>query len=123
MSQDNTQHRYVKRKKKRFRKRVLYVLLPILIIFLGAVGYGTYLYIKADTVLSDSYVEDDREKSPLRDALVNPSIDNVSVLIMGLDANEHRDNVDNSRTDALMLATFNKDEKSINLLSIQIGRA
>lgn len=118
MSQNNTQHRYVRRKKKRVRKRIFYILLPVLIVFLGVLGYGVHLYIKADSILSDSHVEDDREKSALRDAIVDPNIDNVSVLIMGLDSNDHRNNAENARTDALMLATFNKDEKSINLLSI-----
>ncbi|MFD1448993.1 LCP family protein [Oceanobacillus profundus] len=113
-----TQTRIVKRHKRKIRKKVYFILLPILIAFLSVLGYGTYLYIKADTVMSDSYVETEREKSPLRDALVDPNIDNVSVLIMGIDSNDHRGNADSARTDALMLATFNKDEKSVNLLSI-----
>lgn len=108
-----------KKKKRRLRKRrVFLVLFPIFIAFFSLIGYGVYLYIKADTVLSESYVEDVREKSPLRDAAVDPSIDNVSVLIMGVDENEHRDNAAQARTDALMVATFNKDERSINIVSI-----
>lgn len=114
----NSRVRVVKSRKKKIRRRVFFILIPIMIVFLIVLGYGTYLYTKADTVLSDSYVEVDREKSPLRDALVDPSIDNVSILIMGVDSNNHRDNAENARTDALMLATFNKAEKSINLLSI-----
>ncbi|GAB3058710.1 LCP family protein [Virgibacillus ainsalahensis] len=113
-----TQTRVVRKKhKKKLRKRVFFILIPF-IAFMAALSYGAYLYIKADSVLSDSYVEDEREKSPLRDAKVDPSIDNVSVLIMGVDANKHRDNSESARTDALMLATFNKDESSVNLISI-----
>lgn len=118
MSQNNHQSRYIRKKKIRSRRRILLILLPTMLVFLGALSYGAYLYIKADTVLSDSYVEDDREKSPLRDAAVDPSIDNVSILIMGTDSNEHRDNAENARTDALMLATFNRDESTVKLLSI-----
>lgn len=110
--------RVVRRKKRKLRKWIKFVLVSTLIALIGLIGYGAYLYIKADSVLSESYVEDTREKSPLRDAMVDPSIDNVSVLIMGVDANEHRDNAESARTDALMVATFNKDEKSINLVSI-----
>jgi len=112
-----SKRRVVKRKKRRLRKRAFFVLIPLLLL-VGVLGYGAYLYAKADSVMSESYEDDGREKSPLRDARVDPSIDNVSVLIMGIDANEHRDNAENARTDALMLATFNKDEKSVNLLSI-----
>lgn len=114
----NKQTRVVRRKRKRkLRKRAYIILIPF-ILLLGVVSYGTYLYLKADSVLSDSYVEDERDKSPLRAAEVDPSIDNVSVLIMGVDSNEHRNNAESARTDALMLATFNKEEESVNLVSI-----
>ncbi|WP_085506189.1 LCP family protein [Thalassobacillus devorans] len=109
--------RTMRRKKRKLRKRAFFVLIPLLAFFAVA-GYAGYLYFKAETVFSDSYVEEEREKSPLRDAEVNPSLDNVSILIMGVDSNDHRDNAGSARTDALMLATFNKDEKSVNLLSI-----
>lgn len=118
MSHNNKNVRIVRVKKKKLRKKVLFVLIPLLIAFLSIVGYGAYLYTKADTVLSDSYVEVEREKSPLRDAEIDPNIDNVSVLIMGVDSNDHRDNAESARTDALMVATFNKDDKSINIVSI-----
>ncbi|MFC2947737.1 LCP family protein [Virgibacillus sediminis] len=114
---NETQTRLVRRKKRRLRKRAYFILIPLFAFFLLA-GYAGYLYVKAGSVLSDSYVGDEREKSPLRDAEVDPSIDNVSVLIMGVDENKQRGNAENARTDALMLATFNKDEKSVNLLSI-----
>ncbi|MFC4025036.1 LCP family protein [Oceanobacillus longus] len=113
-----TQTRVVKRRKRKVRKRVYLILIPIAVAFLSILGYGAYLYTKADTVLSESYEDGGREKSPLRDAEVDPSIDNVSVLIIGVDENKHRDNGSNARSDALMLATFNKDEKTVNLVSI-----
>ncbi|WP_164218488.1 LCP family protein [Virgibacillus sp. YIM 98842] len=114
-----TRTRMVKRKKKRrLRKRAFFILIPLLAVFLGIIGYGSYLYMKADAVLSDAYVEDEVEKSDLRVEKVDPKFDNVSILIMGVDANEHRDNIEAARTDALMLATLNKDDKSVKLVSI-----
>lgn len=110
--------RMVKQKKKRkLRKRVFFILIP-LIVFLAAFGYAGYLYMEANSVLSDSYEEPSKEKSDLRDDVVDPDIDNVSVLIMGVDASDVRENDESSRTDALMLATLNKDSNSVNLLSI-----
>ncbi|MFD1020159.1 LCP family protein [Thalassobacillus hwangdonensis] len=109
--------RIVRRRKRKLRKRAFFVFLPMMLL-LAAGSYAGYLYFKADKVFSDSYVEDEREKSNLREQVVDPGKDHVSVLIMGVDSNEHRNNASSARTDALMLATFNKDEKSVNLVSI-----
>ncbi|MFA1821417.1 LCP family protein [Virgibacillus oceani] len=116
---NETRSRMVKQKKKRrLRKRALFILIPLVTLFLGVVSYGTYLYLKADSVLSDSYVDDNVEKSDLREEKVDPQVDNVSILIMGVDANDHRDNTETARTDALMVATLNEEDKSVNLVSI-----
>jgi LCP family protein required for cell wall assembly len=110
--------RVVRKKRRKFRKKLYFILIPILIVFIGALSWATYLYVKADSILSDSYEHDDRDKSELRDNAVDPNIDNVSVLIMGVDASDVRANADSSRTDTLMVATLNKDDKSVKLLSI-----
>ncbi|GAB3805780.1 LCP family protein [Virgibacillus kimchii] len=116
---DMTRSRMVKKKKKRkLRKRAFFILIPLIAVFLGIVGYGSYLYMKADAVLSDAYEEDEVEKSELREEKVDPKFDNVSILIMGIDENDHRDNSESARTDALMVATLNKEDKSVNLVSI-----
>ncbi|WP_404455533.1 LCP family protein [Oceanobacillus kapialis] len=118
MDNKHTRTRVVKRRrKKKLRKRAYFILIPALVLFL-ALGYFTYLYTKADSVFSDSYQDDGREKSDLRETKVDPNIDNVSVLIMGVDENDHRANEGSSRTDALMVATLNKDDKSVKLVSI-----
>lgn len=109
--------RHVRKKKRKLRKRA-YFIIPLLVVFLTVLSYATYLYIKADSVLSDSYEADGREKSELRDEMVDPNVDNVSVLIMGVDASNVRENSKSSRTDTLMVATLNKDDKSVKLLSI-----
>ncbi|MHA6250855.1 LCP family protein [Oceanobacillus sp. CAU 1775] len=119
MSKYNTpQSRVVKRNKRARRRRIYLILLPFCLLLLGVLGYGAYLYTTADSVLSESYENDEREKSELRKTAVDPSSDNVSILIMGLDASNIRANADNSRTDTLMVATLNKSDKSVKLLSI-----
>src|SRR5690625_3164287 len=114
----NTQTRVAIRKKRKLRKWVYFVFIPILIALLGVVGYGGYLYFKAESIAKDSHKDDGREKSDLRVEKVDPDVDNVSVLIMGVDESDHRDNAEDARTDALILATFNKDDKSVKLHSI-----
>src|SRR5699024_1776068 len=72
-------------------------------------------------VLSDSYEGDGRDKSDLRDEAVDPKFDNVSILLMGVDSSDERsanEEAEDSRTDTLMVATLNKDDKSVKLLSI-----
>ncbi|MCC2248674.1 MAG: LCP family protein [Bacillota bacterium] len=119
MSNKTTRTRVVRKKKKRrLKKRAYFILLPLIIAFLTIVSYASYLYIKADSVLNDSYEDDGREKSELRESKVDPNVDNVSVLIMGVDASDLRNNADNARTDTLMVATLNKDDKSVKLVSI-----
>ncbi|MDY0404741.1 LCP family protein [Virgibacillus sp. 179-BFC.A HS] len=104
-------------KKRKLRKRVFFILIPLLV-FLSAFSYATYLYIKADSVFSESYEDDGRAKSNLREKEVDPDFDNVSILIMGIDESEKRNNAKDARTDSMMVATLNKDDKSVKLLSI-----
>lgn len=114
----NAPSRIVKRKKRASKKRLLFALATVLLLFIAVAGYAFKLISKADSVLSDSYENDGRDKSELRDKVVDPKFDNVSILIMGVDASDKRANNDSSRTDSLMLATLNKDEKSVKLVSI-----
>ncbi|WP_199484544.1 LCP family protein [Peribacillus glennii] len=105
---------YKIKKKKKKRRRILLVLIPFLILALGATTYGAYLYTKAQSVFNNSY--DPLAGSDKRD--VDPMADNISLLFIGVDDSEKRQFQGNSRSDALMLATFNKKENSIKLLSI-----
>ncbi|HLQ74905.1 MAG TPA: LCP family protein [Alloiococcus sp.] len=115
MKENNT--RTTLKRKRKLRKRV-YVIAFILIIILAAGGYGAYLYFEAQSALNDSYEDDGREKSDLRKEAVNPKLDNVSVLIMGVDSSDERESDGPGRTDAMIFATLNKDEKSVKLVSI-----
>src|SRR5690625_75109 len=105
-------------KKIYLRKRVKFVLIPLLILFIAVLSFVGYLYLKANSALSGAYEDDERDKSELRNEYVVPKFDNVSILIMGVDENEKRkeDNA-STRTEALILATLNKDDKSVKLVS------
>ena len=106
-------------RRKRLRKPIKFIVLPLLVLFLVVGGYGVHLYIKASSSMSDAYEDDGRDKSNLRDEYVDPKFDNVTVLLMGIDENEKRsDRGEPTRTDALILASLNKDDKSVKLLSI-----
>ncbi len=108
--------------KRKMKKRIKFFLVTLLIAFIAVASYGTHLYLKADSAMTGAYEEDEREsgKSELRDEVVDPKFDNVTVLIMGIDQSEKREMRygDKSRTDALILATLNREEKSVKLLSI-----
>lgn len=109
--------RVLMKKRKKRRRVVSTILFVVLTTFLIAGGYGAFLYSKAQSVIDDSYKPLDRE-SDKRDKQVNPNIDNISVLFVGIDDSEVRSFESASRTDALMLATLNEKNKSIKLLSI-----
>jgi polyisoprenyl-teichoic acid--peptidoglycan teichoic acid transferase len=101
--------------KKKKRKRVFrWIVLPFLLVMLSVAAYGAHLYSKAESVITKSYQPIDRDGK----RAVNPFEENISVLFIGVDDSQKRKYDANSRTDALMLATFNKDKKSVKLLSI-----
>ncbi len=105
-------------RKKRKRKRIFWFLIfPVLLIAIVSTGYGAYLYKKAEFAIGDAFF-DERGKSELRDKRVDPNIDNVSVLFIGVDTSEKRGLETGARSDALMLATLNKEDKSVKLVSI-----
>lgn len=118
--------RYQKKVNKRKRRRRLFFLfiLPILIIGFSATAYGSYLYAKAKSVVTDAFEQPgDRDGSSLRKEKIDPKKDNISVLFIGIDESEMRKehygyNGTNTRTDALMLATLNEKDKSVKLVSI-----
>ncbi|HYK74962.1 MAG TPA: LCP family protein [Pseudoneobacillus sp.] len=116
MSNDRRAIKIQKKKKKR-KKWLLWILTPLMIIALSGIGYGAYLYTKAEAVVSKSYKPLERT-STKRTKEVHPKMDNITVLFAGIDDSEARNFNNASRTDALMLATFNEKQKSVKLLSI-----
>jgi len=113
-------HRLGRRRKKTQKRRILFftLFLPLLLVAFTGAGYGAFLYKKAETIVSDSYMNNGREGSDLRNADVHPLEDNISILFMGIDDNRKRNYGNNSRTDALVLATLNVKDKTIKMLSI-----
>jgi len=113
-----------KTKGRKTRNRILMILLPLALLALSALGYSGYLYVKAQDVANESYEGvEGREQSDMREESVNPDVDNVSVLFLGVDESESRSDAEGfedgrSRTDAMILATLNNDDKSVKLLSI-----
>ncbi|EIT86919.1 YvhJ protein [Fictibacillus macauensis ZFHKF-1] len=110
------------RKKKKKKRRFRFIAFPIMIIALLALGYGgylTYKLVNASNKATETLKRGD--KSDLRNAGVDPSKDNFSVLIAGIDDSQHRKGAKGfvgNRTDALILATFNRDKKEVKMLSI-----
>ncbi|MEH7242257.1 LCP family protein [Bacillus sp. JJ269] len=115
---NNTRARKGRSKKKRL---LWFLLIPLLIVALGAGGYSFHIYSKAKSVLNNAYAELGRgDKSSKREKAVKPMTDNISVLIMGVDESDIREKGYGkaTRTDALLLATINKNDKSVKLVSI-----
>ncbi|MDF9612866.1 LCP family protein [Bacillus cereus] len=82
---------------------------------------GTYIYSQFYNFSDKTYRELERgRKSIKREHNISPLKDNISVLIMGEDNSETREGEygKNARSDALMVATINKETSAINLLSI-----
>ncbi|WP_221567000.1 LCP family protein [Alkalihalobacillus sp. TS-13] len=104
----------LRKKKKRRRRRM--ILIPIFLIVFCTIGYGSYLTFKLVNATDNSVEELQRgEKSELRTEKIDVNEDNFSVLFIGVDA---REGEKVSRSDALILATFNKDDKSVKMVSI-----
>ncbi|UOE93817.1 LCP family protein [Alkalihalobacillus sp. LMS39] len=99
------------------RKTFLKVLLLIgMFLFVTVGGTTAYFVWKLDNVATGSQQELERgDKSEKRTEAVNPSKDNISILLLGEDA---RPGETRARTDAIVVATFNKTEGSVVLTSI-----
>lgn len=115
MSVNRQSYKAIKKKKKR-RRVALWVLTPILVLILGATSYGAFLFNKAHSVMNDSYQP--IERSEASGSKVDPKVENTSILIIGVDDSDTRNYNSGSRSDALMLATFNEKAKSVKLVSI-----
>ncbi|GAA4062768.1 LCP family protein [Amphibacillus indicireducens] len=120
--ENHNKSRIVKRqvkKKRRNKKVILFLVVPIAILFTAVFAYGYSIFSKTHQAVESSYESDGRASgSELREYEVNPATDNVSVLFIGVDESNHRDNEGFSLSDALILATLNIEENSVKLLSI-----
>ncbi len=106
------------KKRSRKRKLILFILVPILLLVTATSVYALNMLNRAQTAVDNAYEDDGRDRSELREIDVDPGQDHVSILFIGIDQSEHRDNEGHALSDALVLATLNKDENSVKLLSI-----
>lgn len=108
---------YVVTKKKKKRKKLRYfILVPFLLVLFTGTAYVASLYSKAEEVANSAY--ESLDGSELKEATVSKTVENTSVLFIGIDDSETRGYNGSTRSDALILATFNKEDNSIKLLSI-----
>lgn len=109
-----------KKGSSKFRLFLKVSMLLTLSLVICATAYGVYLTKQAEHAANNAYEEiEDRKLPEQREVKVEPAQDNVSILILGVDDSEKRgQGADNSRTDALMLATLNNKTKTVKLVSI-----
>jgi len=107
-----------KRSKTSLIIKVALLLVASLLICVSA--YGVYITKQAEHAANSAHEElEGRQVSTLREEKVEPVHDNVSILFVGVDDSENRgQGSDNSRSDALILATLNNETKTIKMLSI-----
>lgn len=106
-------------KNRSLKKRILWTVSITLLILVGAViSYGIYLTDQAKDAANKAHEQLERgNKSEKRENIIDPGVDNTSILFVGVDDSETRAD-ENPRSDALILATFNSANKSVKLLSI-----
>lgn len=109
-----------KKGSSKFRLFLKVTMLLTLSLVICATAYGVYLTKQAEHAANSAYeVIEDRKLPEQREVKVEPAQDNVSILILGVDDSEKRgQGADNSRSDALLLATLNNKTKSVKLVSI-----
>ena len=111
--------RQEKKESTKLRKALKVLLILATSVLICISTYGIYLAKKAEYAANGAYEADNRETSAKREEKVTPIEDNVSILLIGVDDSENRgQGADNSRSDALILATLNKKTKTVKTLSI-----
>lgn len=98
--------------------KVLAILTASFLISLSA--YGVYIAKKAEHAANQSFEElEERKNSPKRETKAEVKNDNISILFIGVDDSSKRgQGSEHSRSDALLLATLNKRDKTVKLVSI-----
>lgn len=106
------------------KKKIFIGILLFLIIVLVVIGVYIYnLFNSFEQGVSDSFEATDRDRSELRLDDIDPTMDSFTVLILGIDESESRKEDDDLesgdfRTDSMILATFDKDQDEVKLVSI-----
>ena len=114
--------KYNKRKRtpSKFSLLIKITLLLAASLLICATAYGVYITKQAEYAANESLeVLAGRDIPSRREEKVEPVNDNVSILFVGVDDSENRgQGSENSRSDALILATLNNKTKTIKMLSI-----
>ncbi len=115
---DQTRVKFKKQRRKKSRAFKFFKTIGLFTLVLFIIGGSAFAYMlsKVANATSSAQVELTRgDRSEMRQVPVNPSKDNISILFLGVD---DRDGNTQGRTDALVLATFNKQAGTVKLLSI-----
>ncbi|MFJ7735999.1 LCP family protein [Lysinibacillus sp. NPDC097287] len=109
-----------KRKSSKFSLTIKITLLLAASLLICATAYGVYITKQAEYAANEAHeVLEGRNVSTQREEKVEAVNDNVSILFVGVDDSENRgQGSENSRSDALILATLNNTTKTIKMLSI-----
>lgn len=108
-----------KKKGSKFSLIIKVTLLLVASLLISATTYGIYLTKQAEHAANQAHEEiKGRDASNLRDTAVEPLKDNISILFVGIDDSETRGQGENSRSDALILATLNNKTKTVKMVSI-----
>ncbi|WP_436853548.1 LCP family protein [Staphylococcus caeli] len=94
-----------------------------LILVVVPVIFAVILLKSSQGAFEHSFNNDDSSrKSNIRESKVDPSKDPISILFLGIDDNSGREKngqtAEHSRSDAMILTTFNADKAQIRMLSI-----
>ncbi|MHD0398138.1 LCP family protein [Staphylococcus simulans] len=99
-----------------------FLILLSLVLVIIPIIFAVTLYNTSRDAIDSSFSDNSNRVSNLRDGKVNPAKDPISVLFLGIDDNKGRRDggqaTEKSRTDAMILSTFNPDKKQVRMLSI-----
>ncbi|MEC2181863.1 LCP family protein [Bacillus spizizenii] len=115
--EERLQHKKKKRRLKKWVKLAI-GLFAILIIVTGSIG--TYAYVKLNNASKQAHIDlNDNGQSVKRIKEFDPKKDSFTVLLLGIDSRDSKgETVDDARSDANVLVTFNRKNKTATMLSI-----
>ncbi|WP_153227390.1 LCP family protein [Staphylococcus capitis] len=105
----------------KFLKYFLILLTFVLVVV--PIIFATQLCKSSESAFEKSQDQHNAQRqSTLRDSKVNPEKQPISILFLGIDDNEGREkngqSIEHSRSDAMILSTFNQKKHQIRMLSI-----
>ncbi|WP_411954051.1 LCP family protein [Alkalibacillus sp. S2W] len=98
---------------KRSKKKIIWTI--VILLLLGIIGYGVYLYMKLDDTVDTMYtpLESDTEKKEEVQTRLEDK-DTVNVLLLGVDEREN----DVGRSDTMILLSLNPDTEEMLMFNI-----